>query len=95
MIEGRRLEDAFISTNTKTYSSAVPSCASWSIASVGRAPIMGIVLVDDIEVVAIIDLVARNDAVLAAGAEEGDGNHQGPGEVEGVVLGEGKIVRDF
>ena len=35
------------------------------------------------------------DNVLAAGAEEGDGNHQGPGEVEGVVLGEGKIVRHF
>lgn len=56
---------------------------------------MGIILVDDIEIVTIVDLVAWNDTVLAAGAEEGDGNHQGAGEVEGVVLGEGEIVRHF
>ena len=47
------------------------------------------------EIVVVVDLVAGQNAVFAAGLEEGDRDHQGAGEGERVVLGEGEIVRHF
>lgn len=63
--------------------------------SVSRPTIVRIVFMDDIERVAIVDFIARQDAVFAAGLEECDRDHQGAGEFEGVVLGDGEIVRHF
>jgi hypothetical protein len=50
-------------------------------------------LVDDFEVVARVDLVGRQDAIFTIDLEDGDGDHQVLGKLEGVGLCEGKIVR--
>lgn len=60
-----------------------------------RPAIEGVVFVDDMESVAIVDLVAGQDAVFAVDLEQRDRDHEGAGELEGVVLGKGKIVRHF
>jgi len=54
-----------------------------------------IVLEDRFNSVGIIELIARQNAILAIDLEESDWNHQGPRELEGVVLSEGKIARHF
>lgn len=41
---------------------------------------------------AVIEFVARENAEFVSGSEERDRDHQGPGELEGVVLRKGKIV---
>lgn len=48
--------------------------------------------VDDFQVVVVVKFVAWQDAELIAGFEEGDGNHEVAGELEGVGLGENEIV---
>ncbi|NJO54891.1 MAG: hypothetical protein HC829_08695 [Bacteroidales bacterium] len=58
-----------------------------------RLAIMGIELVDDLKIVAVVELIAREHAVCTASLEDGDRDHQRAGEFEGVVLGEGKVVR--
>ncbi len=45
----------------------------------------------DLQIVFIVEFVARQNAELVAGPEQRDWNHQGAGELEGVVLREGKI----
>ncbi len=47
----------------------------------------------DLKIVIVIEFVGREDAELVAGSEKGDGHHQIIAKVEGVRLGEGKIVR--
>jgi len=54
-----------------------------------------IIFEDRLDPVCIIELVAGQNAVLAVDLEEGDWNHQGARELEGVILSEGKIVRHF
>lgn len=49
--------------------------------------------VHDLQIVFVIEFVGRKDAEFASGFEEGDRNHQIVAEVEGMGLGEGKIVR--
>ena len=49
--------------------------------------------VDHLDVVFVVDLVGRQNAVFVSGQEENDRDHQGAGELEGGVLGEGKVVR--
>ena len=53
----------------------------------------GIKFVNDLEVVACVDLVRGKDAIFTVDFEDGDRNHQVTGELEGVGLCEGKIVR--
>lgn len=50
-------------------------------------------LVDDLKIVIGVDLVRREDAVFAVDREKSDRDHQVAGELEGVGLGERKIVR--
>ena len=45
----------------------------------------------DLQIVFVIEFVARQNAELVAGPEQGDRNHQGAGKLEGVVLRKGKI----
>ncbi|MBB3979758.1 hypothetical protein GGQ64_005003 [Rhizobium azooxidifex] len=46
----------------------------------------------DLKIVFVIEFVGRKDAEFVAGFEQGDRDHQVIAEVEGVRLGEGKIV---
>lgn len=48
---------------------------------------------NDLEVVACVDLVRRKDALFAVDLEDGDRDHEVAGKLEGVRLCEGKIVR--
>lgn len=48
---------------------------------------------DDLKIVISVDLVGREDAVFAVDREESDRDHQVAGELEGVGLGERKVVR--
>lgn len=57
-----------------------------------RAELMGIIFVDD-DHVGVVEFIAWHDAELSIDLEQSDWNHQGPGELERVGLGEGKIVR--
>ena len=50
------------------------------------------VFVHDLKIVFVIDFVGRKDAEFAARFEQGDRDHQIVAEVEGVRLGERKIV---
>ena len=50
------------------------------------------VFVHDLKIVFVIELVGREDAEFVAGSEQGDWDHQVVAEVEGVRLGERKIV---
>ena len=50
------------------------------------------ILVNDLQIVFSIEFVGRKDAEFASGFEECDRHHQVVAEVEGVGLGEGKIV---
>lgn len=43
--------------------------------------------------IGIVEFVARHDAVFAVDLEERNRDHQGAGELEGIGLSEGKIVR--
>ena len=52
----------------------------------------GNVFVDDLKIVVIIEFVARKDAELVAGFEQGDGNHEDAGKRKCVALGECKIL---
>jgi hypothetical protein len=47
---------------------------------------------DDLEVVACVDLVRRKDAILAVDFEDGDRDHQVAAKLEGVGLCKRKIV---
>jgi len=51
------------------------------------------IFVDDLQIVVIIDFVARQNAELIARLEECERDHQVTGELEGVRLCEGNIVR--
>jgi hypothetical protein len=46
----------------------------------------------DLKIVFVVEFVGRKDAEFFAGFEQGDRDHQVVAEVEGVRLGEGKIV---
>ncbi|HHV68976.1 MAG TPA: hypothetical protein GXX48_15195 [Ochrobactrum intermedium] len=46
----------------------------------------------DLKIVFIIEFVGRKDAEFVAGSEQSDWDHQVVAEVEGVRLGERKIV---
>lgn len=50
---------------------------------------------NDLEVVACVDLVRGKDAIFAVDLEDGDRDHQVTGKLEGVGLCEDKIVRHF
>ena len=56
---------------------------------------MRIELVDDIEIVIGIEFIGRQDAACIAGFEERDRDHQGAGDLESMILGEGEVVRHF
>lgn len=45
----------------------------------------------DLQIVFVIEFVARQNAELVAGPEQRDRNHQGAGKLEGVVLRKRKI----
>ncbi|CUX66246.1 conserved hypothetical protein [Agrobacterium tumefaciens str. Kerr 14] len=51
----------------------------------------GMVFIDGLQIVFVIEFVARQNAELVAGPEKRDWNHQGAGKLEGVVLRKGKI----
>lgn len=53
--------------------------------SMSRPALVRIELVDGLKVVVGVELVAREGAVLVAGLEECDRDHEGTGELEGVV----------
>ena len=72
-----------------------PGSKEGEAGSMSRPAIVGVVFVDDVEGIAVVDLVAGKDAVFAVDLEERDRDHKGTGELEGVVLGKGKIVRHF
>lgn len=55
----------------------------------------GEIFVHDLQIVFVIEFVGRKDAEFVAGFEQSDGDHQVIAEVEGVRLGEGKIVCHF
>ena len=48
--------------------------------------------VDHFDVVFVVEIGGRQDAVFAAGLEENDRNHQGSSEIEGMRAGKGEIV---
>lgn len=52
----------------------------------------GEIFMHDLKIVFVIEFVGRKDAEFVAGFEQGDRDHQVIAEVEGVRLGEGKIV---
>lgn len=52
----------------------------------------GIECVDDLQIVFIVEFVARKDAEFFAGPEKRDRNYKCAGELEGVVLRKPKIV---
>lgn len=52
----------------------------------------GIVFGEGLDLI-IVEFDARQDAECVAGAEERDRDHEGAGELEGVALGEGKILQ--
>jgi hypothetical protein len=58
-----------------------------------RAALVRVKFVDQLEVVAVVELVRGERAIDIAGFEERHGDHQGASELKGVVLGKGKIVR--
>jgi hypothetical protein len=47
---------------------------------------------DDLKVVACVDLVGRKDAIFAVDFEDGDRDHEVAAKLEGVGLCKGKIV---
>ncbi|QTG17118.1 hypothetical protein G6M86_27885 (plasmid) [Agrobacterium tumefaciens] len=49
------------------------------------------IFMHDLQIVFVIEFVARENAELVAGPEKCDRDHEGTGKLEGVVLGEGKI----
>lgn len=53
----------------------------------------GMEFVDDLKVIARVDLVRRKDAVFTVDFEDGDRDHQVAGKLEGVGLCKRKIVR--
>jgi len=53
---------------------------------------IGIILKEHSDIVTI-ELVGRQNAVCAVDLKQGDRDHQGAGELEGGVLGKGKVVR--
>lgn len=53
----------------------------------------GMKFIDDLEIVACVDLVRGKDAIFTADFKDGDRDHQVAGELEGVGLCERKIVR--
>ena len=53
----------------------------------------GEIFVDDFQIVLVVEFVARQDAELVAGAEEGHRDHEVAGKLESVALRKGKIVR--
>lgn len=53
----------------------------------------GIELVDDLKVIASVDLVRGKDAVFAVDFEDGDRDHQVAGKLERVGLCKRKVVR--
>ncbi|OBQ86535.1 hypothetical protein A9K71_17685 [Mesorhizobium sp. WSM3873] len=61
--------------------------------STSRPDLEWVVFVKDFEIIARLDLIAAEHTDRVAGFEEDDGDHQGAGEVQGVVLSQGKIVR--
>lgn len=61
--------------------------------STSRPDLEWVVFVKDFEIIARLDLITAEHADRVAGSEEDDGDHQGAGEVQGVVLSQGKIVR--
>lgn len=61
--------------------------------STSRPDLEWVVFVKDFEIIARLDLIAAEHAERLAGFEEDDRNHQSAGEVQGMVLSQGKIVR--
>ncbi|WP_189342794.1 hypothetical protein [Mesorhizobium sp. M2A.F.Ca.ET.029.05.1.1] len=61
--------------------------------STSRPDLEWVVFVKDFEIIARLDLIAAEHADHVAGFEEDDGDHQGAGEVQGMVLSQSKIVR--
>jgi hypothetical protein len=57
-----------------------------------RPTVVGVELVDDFETVGVVEIVGGKDAVFAVDLEQDDRDHQGAGELKGVVLCERKIV---
>lgn len=57
-----------------------------------RPVFKGIVFGEGLDLI-VFEFGARQDADCVAGAEERDRDHEGAGELEGVALGEGKILR--
>lgn len=51
----------------------------------------GMEFMHDLQIVFVIEFVARQNAELVAGPEQCDRNHEGAGELEGVVLRKRKI----
>ncbi|CUX04907.1 conserved hypothetical protein [Agrobacterium fabacearum TT111] len=51
----------------------------------------GMEFMHDLQIVFVIEFVARQNAELVAGPEKRDRNHQDAGKLEGVVLRKGKI----
>ena len=49
------------------------------------------IFMHDLQIVFVIEFVARQNAELVAGPEQRDWNHQGAGELEGVGLRKRKI----
>lgn len=49
------------------------------------------IFMHDLQIVFVIEFVARQNAELVAGPEQRDWNHQGTGKLEGVVLCKRKI----
>lgn len=57
-----------------------------------RPVFKGIVFGEGLDLI-VVEFGARQDAEFVAGAEERDRDHEGAGELEGVALGEGQILR--
>jgi hypothetical protein len=51
------------------------------------------IFVDDLKIVFVIEFGGRKDAEFVSGLEEGDRDHEVAAKLEGVGLGERKIVR--
>ncbi|NTA19723.1 hypothetical protein [Agrobacterium tumefaciens] len=49
------------------------------------------IFMHDLQIVFVIEFVARQNAELVARPEERNWNHQGTGKLEGVILRKGKI----
>ena len=63
--------------------------------SMSRPALVRIEFVDGLKVIVGVELLARQGSILVAGLEERDRDHEGAGELEGVVLCEVEIGHGF